>query len=110
MCLSAGLFPTLQDFRTILLFLTPLTTLLLRRVPMQIILSILTNLEQGVDGKTHLMYRANLDSRALKRYLTFLNEKGFLLGVEKEGHSTFVLTDKGRDFLNRYRDLEGVFA
>jgi len=77
---------------------------------MQIILSIMTTLEQGVNGKTHLMYRANLDSRAIKRYLTFLLEKGLLQGQENDGRLTYALTDKGREFLNRYRDLEGFFS
>ena len=82
----------------------------MRRVPTQIILTLLGSLEAGAVAKTHLMYRANLDSRALKRYLAFLTEKGLVADREFDGRTAYVLTEKGMDFLIRYRDLEGVFS
>jgi len=73
----------------------------------QIISTILTAAAEGESTKTRLMYRSNLDSRELKKYMTLLTESGLLL-LEKHDnlHESYYLTDKGRDFLQRYNELE----
>ena len=82
-----------------------------KRERSEIIYAILTAAGDGVNGKTRLMYKTNLDTRALKRYLAFLTEKGFLrLDGHDEGHSSYHLTETGRRFLERYRELDGMLS
>jgi predicted transcriptional regulator len=86
----------------------PMIASLSRRAPIQIVLTILTCLEAGSIGKTRLMYKANLDSRALRRYLVLLMKKGLIL-QENDKRLTYTMTAQGRDFVSRYRDLEEIF-
>ena len=53
------------------------------------------------------MYKSNLDSRELKRYIALLTNNGLLLlRRDTENRESYYLTDKGRDFLQRYNELE----
>jgi predicted transcriptional regulator len=52
--------------------------------------------------KTQIMYRANLSYRLLTRYLAEIIEASFVRFERKE--RCYVLTSKGREFLEKYKD------
>jgi predicted transcriptional regulator len=82
-----------------------------KRERTEIICAILAAAGDGITGKTRLMYKTNLDTRALKKYLTFLTDRGFLRNYGgEEGHSSYHLTESGRRFLERYRELDGMLS
>lgn len=60
---------------------------------------------RGGAKKTHLVYKANLNFKIVKRYLTHLIDSELL---ESEG-DLFYLTEKGSRFIERYDSLIGPF-
>jgi len=67
-------------------------------------------LKASVGGarKTQLMYQCNLSFQQLKKYLSILMQKGLLKSVfaKKETPTNlFKTTEKGRNFLRRYRNM-----
>jgi predicted transcriptional regulator len=52
--------------------------------------------------KTQIMYQANLSYRLLAKYLTEVR-KAYLVSFEKK-RRCYVLTSKGTEFLERYRE------
>ena len=54
--------------------------------------------------KSHIVYRANLNFEVVKKYLERLSESG-LINLPSIGKSTFRTTSKGRDYINRYENL-----
>ena len=58
-------------------------------------------------SRTHLMYASELDSRGLKKYLSFLISKNF---VELQSRSTtrYRITAKGLEFLEIHRRLASL--
>lgn len=87
------------------------TAIVPKRERTEIISAILAAAGEGVTAKTRLMYKTNLDTRALKKYLNFLTEKGFLRDDgDDDGHSSYHLTEEGRRFLERYRELDGMLS
>jgi predicted transcriptional regulator len=59
--------------------------------------------------KTHIMYRANLSHRQLEKYLSFLENKGLLMGFVDEDTNTnlYKVTEKGIEFLKEFTHLSG---
>jgi len=53
--------------------------------------------------KTHIVYRANLNFRIVKKYLNRLINNGFLIDGSNSG--IYVTTGKGSDFLEQYARL-----
>lgn len=49
--------------------------------------------------KTRIMYRANLSQQLLGKYLQSLLENGL---IEGKNGSSYIITTKGQDFLQRY--------
>lgn len=66
-----------------------------RRLPCQIMYEIMSLASQG-EGKTRIMYGANISYALLVKYLSFLEQKGFL--VSQNGHG-YAVTEKGRGFM-----------
>jgi predicted transcriptional regulator len=63
---------------------------------------------QEKDGRirpTHVMYRANLSHQMLDEYLKELIEKDLLVEKQTKNSKTFSLTDKGFEFLEKYRQM-----
>ena len=53
--------------------------------------------------KTHIVYRANLNFKIVKKYLSRLIDNGYLLDGSDSG--VFVTHDRGSDFLEQYARL-----
>ncbi len=53
--------------------------------------------------KTHIVYKANLNFKIVKKYLSRLIDSGFLMDRSENG--VFVTTDRGSDFLEQYARL-----
>lgn len=52
---------------------------------------------------THILYKSNLSHQMMEEYLKELIGKGFIImNIEKES-KTYSLTQKGFDYLNRYK-------
>ena len=65
---------------------------------------ILESLKSGSLQKTQISSLCNLDSRAVKKYLSIMHSIGL---VESLNHNsrTFTLTEKGTEYLNHYIEL-----
>lgn len=72
------------------------------RSRLDIIADILSVAKRGKAKKTQIMYGANLSYAVLTKYLTEVIE-ACLIRFEKKTRC-YVLTDKGREFLERYRE------
>jgi len=66
--------------------------------------NILANLSEGQLKKTHLTYKANLDSRLASKYVQAL-EKLRLVAKSSKDPAYYIITEKGRDFLEQYYEL-----
>jgi predicted transcriptional regulator len=64
-------------------------------------------LEIAMDGslKTQIMYRANLSFTQLNDYLNFMLRISLLEITLENDKDTYRATDKGVDFLQRYREI-----
>jgi len=67
---------------------------------LQIIASILS-IASGRAKKTQIMYQANLSYKLLCRYLNEVTQAGL---VNFENKECYVLTEKGKEFLNRHEE------
>ena len=52
---------------------------------------------------THILYKSNLSHQMMEEYLKELIEKGFLVENKAESSKTYSLTQKGFDYLNKYK-------
>jgi predicted transcriptional regulator len=78
----------------------------------EIISSILSVASQGA-RKTHIMYRANLSYDQLNEYLSFLLGNGLIekrADTEYEGTVVYKVTQKGRQFLEKYSRLQDILV
>ncbi|MBS7633363.1 hypothetical protein KEJ15_07105 [Candidatus Bathyarchaeota archaeon] len=75
-----------------------------RRDKLYIIAEILEIAREGT-LKTQIMYRANLSFTQLNEYLDFMLRINLLEKVLNNDRETFKATDKGLDFLQRYREI-----
>ena len=75
-----------------------------RRDKLFIIAEILEIAKEG-SLKTQIMYRANLSFTQLNDYLGFMLRIGLLDKILKNDRETYRATEKGVDFLQRYREI-----
>ena len=73
-----------------------------KRTLLEILSSLLAVLEDNPCKKTALTTKANLDSKASRRYIDYLLQNGL---ISRDGDN-FRITEEGRDFLKEYRKLE----
>ena len=66
----------------------------------------LLNVAKSGAKKTQLVYKANLNFKIIKKYITRLSEYGFL---ESE-NGQYLTTDKGNRFLVQYREFTEPFG
>ena len=72
---------------------------------MQIVADLLTATEQsGQEGikTTSLLTKANLSHSRLSKFLENLTGAGLINRIEYDGKNTFVITGKGRQYLESY--------
>ena len=75
------------------------------RTSMQIVADLLTATEQsGQEGikTTSLLTKANLSHSRLSKFLENLTGAGLINRIEFDGKNTFVITGKGRQYLESY--------
>ena len=81
------------------------------RTSMQIVGDLLTATEQsGQDGikTTTLLTRANLPHSRLSKFISNLTGAGLINKIEFDGKHTFVITQKGRQYLETYVKFSNV--
>ncbi|MEM3320336.1 MAG: winged helix-turn-helix domain-containing protein [Metallosphaera sp.] len=74
-----------------------------KRSDLDIILDILSSLQNGSVPKTRLLYKANLTYVTAEKYISILLTKDII----KKQSNSFYITDKGKkilEILNKYRD------
>lgn len=78
-----------------------------KRTRLDIIADMLTSImEKGNQIKpTHLMYKSNLSHSQMKGYLEELLKKEFVGKIEKNGYEYIIITDKGFEFLNKFKEM-----
>jgi len=72
----------------------------------QIVADLLTTTEQyGQEGIkiTHLLRKVNLSHSRLAKFVENLTWAGFINKIEYDGKNTFVITPKGRHYLESYK-------
>jgi len=75
-----------------------------KRGALEIFISIISSLAENNLKKTHLIYKANLDSRLASKYVQALENLRLVTKSSKDP-SYFIITEKGRDFLQQYYEL-----
>jgi len=75
-----------------------------RRDKLYIIAEILEIAREGT-LKTQIMYRANLSFTQLNDYLEFMLKNNLLALLSRNDKAVYVASEKGMDFLERYREI-----
>jgi len=81
------------------------------RTSMQIVADLLTAAEQsGQEGikTTSLLTKANLSHSRLSKFVNNLTGAGLINKIEFDGKHTFVLTPKGRQYLESYQQFSDI--
>ena len=86
------------------------------RTSMQIVSDLLVATEQsGLEGikTTHLLTKANLSHSRLTKFIENLTGAGLINKIEFDGKNTFVITQKGKQYLEsdeKFSNLAGSFG
>ena len=59
--------------------------------------------------KTDLMYKSNLSFFQLQRYIKLLKCRNLLLENTDEGKRSYLITDKGREYVRVFRQLLAAY-
>ncbi len=81
------------------------------RTTMQIVADLLTTTEQsGQEGikTTSLLTKANLSHSRLGKFIENLTGAGLINRIEFDGKNTFVITPKGRQYLESYKKFSEI--
>jgi predicted transcriptional regulator len=81
------------------------------RTSMQIVRDLLTVTdESGVNGinVTALLTKANLSHSRLSKFLENLTGAGLMNRIEYDGKNTFVITPKGKQYLETYTTFQSL--
>ena len=81
------------------------------RTSMQIVADLLTVTEQsGQEGikTTTLLTKANLSHSRLSKFLANLTGAGLINKIEFDGRNTFIITPKGRQYLESYVNFSSI--
>ena len=81
------------------------------RTSMQIVADLLTVTEQsGQQGikTTSLLTKANLSHSRLSKFLENLTGSGLINKIEFDNRNTFVITEKGRQYLESYAKFASI--
>ncbi|MBS3091035.1 DUF4364 family protein [Candidatus Pacearchaeota archaeon] len=66
------------------------------------ILEVIRN-KSGRIKPTHILYKSNLSYQMMEEYLSELITKGFIREKKQSKGKTYLITDKGLNYLNQYR-------
>jgi len=80
----------------------------IKRSRLGIVFIILSLCKSGPMRRTHILYKANLSSDQLQRYLTVLIEKGFLVEEKEKEGKKYRITDKGELFIKEFQELQDI--
>ena len=78
---------------------------------MQIVADVLTaTQESGMEGikTTSLLTKANLSHTRLSKFLENLTGAGLINRIEFDGRNTFVITTKGKQYLESYAKFSSI--
>ena len=78
---------------------------------MQIVADLLTAAEESGQGgikTTSLLTKANLSHSRLSKFLENLTGSGLINKIGFDGKNAFVITDKGRQYLESYSKFAGI--
>lgn len=81
------------------------------RTSMQIVADLLTVTQESGSGgikTTSLLTKANLSHSRLSKFLGNLTGAGLITKIEFDGKNTFVITPKGRQYLESYRKFSSI--
>ena len=81
------------------------------RTSMQIVADLLTATEQSRQQgikTTSLLTKANLSHSRLSKFLENLTGSGLINKIEFDNKNTFVITEKGRQYLESYAKFAGI--
>jgi len=79
----------------------------LKRGFLEIMAEILDNLSASQLIKTHITYKCNLDSRAVKKYLTVMLHAD-LIEISKKDSDFYVITEKGVKYRNQFNSFAAL--
>ncbi len=76
-----------------------------KRTKLEVVRDILRaiNDKNGRIRPTHILYKANLSHQMLDEYLTDLINRGLVVETKVGNSRTYALTDKGFEFLRKYK-------
>jgi predicted transcriptional regulator len=60
--------------------------------------------------KTQIMYKANLSFAQLNEYISFLIEINLLKIQKENGKKIYETTDKGNEYLEKYKDIANLLG
>lgn len=80
-----------------------------KRSILELMVDILSELNENRLKKTHVTFRCKLDSRVTTKYMTSLTLLGFITRDE-EGAKFYNITSEGKNFLKKYDDLIGLLS
>ncbi len=81
------------------------------RTSMQIVADLLVaTQESGLEGikTTSLLTKANLSHSRLSKFTANLTGAGLINRIEYDGKNTFVITPKGRQYLDSYKNFSTI--
>ena len=78
----------------------------MRRARLEVLKDIL-DVGKNPSTKTSIVYKANLSFEQAKKYLEMLKEDD-LMETHKSSHEKYETTEKGKDFLKNFEELEGL--
>lgn len=62
--------------------------------------------KSGKIKPTHILYKSNLSHYMMEEYMTELMQKGFIKEIKTEKSRTYSITEKGLQYLERYKLIE----
>lgn len=68
------------------------------------ILEVIRN-KNGRIKPTHILYKSNLSYQMMGEYLTELIQKGFVQEKKTDKGKTYLITEKGLNYLNQYKTI-----
>jgi len=83
-----------------------------RRSRLEITLTILSTILDGVDKPTRIMYAANMSWKPVKRILSHLVEQGLLVEVfnteSRQSRIRYQITEKGKKVLDYFENADAI--